>query len=208
MRCRTPRKGPRRPSPKAPVIDQELADLASVIAEYSLDNNAYGWFRPPWRDGQLPARLALEAARTEGIFNNEMLDDFADASVLIGLSPRSPMGSTTIRYEEAGKVYQRLIYPKVNTPMAMLVSASMRCLQLFLANSHGGGEVYNEVLIPAFLPVEPSLVENIVLEFRCLDAIGVTHHLRGDRNDRQRAAFTTAWRRGLYLAAYSLPPAF
>lgn len=181
-------------------IDNELAQLAEVLAEMQLDNTAYGWFRPPWRRGEWPVQLCLEAAR---LTFDSVSEDYNAARDLAS----APIHDGYV-YEAAGALYNRLVQPKVNTDCARFIAAAMRCLQLKIANSHGGGVVYNEVMIPAFLSVEPRLVENAVLEYRCLDSIGTTHFLAGDRNDRQRAAFTTAWRRGLYLAAYSLPPAF
>jgi hypothetical protein len=50
-------------------------------------------------------------------------------------------------------------------------------------------------------------VADDILEHRCRDSIGTTAVFQGDSNDRQRGAFRTAWSRGLYLAAYSLPAA-
>src|SRR5215813_6878381 len=68
-KCRAPRKGikraPRRP--QAADHDGELAELASVIAEYSLDNNAEGWFKPAWRDGWNAVELAVRAAADYGL---------------------------------------------------------------------------------------------------------------------------------------------
>jgi hypothetical protein len=188
-------------------LDDELIELASVLAEYQLDNNAYGWFRPPWRNGDWATRLPLYVARLDSIFDETTREDLSKASAILSSYGRTGLPNTLI-YEEAGTIYRQMVQPKLNTPSAGLIAASMRCLQLFVSNSHGGGAVYNEVLIPAFLGIEPDLVENAVLEYRCLDSIGTTHILKGDRNDRQRAAFTTAWRRGLYLAAYALSPAF
>jgi hypothetical protein len=75
------------------------------------------------------------------------------------------------------------------------------------AKSDGGGEVYNAILIRPFSRLLPELVEHLVLEHRCQDSIGVSAVLKGDTNDRLRRAFTTAWKRGLYQAAYALPQA-
>jgi hypothetical protein len=188
-------------------LDDELIELASVLAEYQLDNNAYGWFRPLWRGGEWATKLPLHVACMSEIFDRDTKEELVKATALINGWDRTGLTPTLV-YETAGKLYQQMVQPKLNTPSAGFIAASMRCLQLLVSNSHGGGAVYNEILIPAFLGIEPDLVENAVLEYRCLDSIGTTHILKGDRNDRQRAAFTTAWRRGLYLAAYSLPPAF
>ena len=195
------RKGKLRPQPRI-LDDPDLIQLASVLAEYQLDNNAYGWFRPPWRDGEWAIGLAKAAATVRGVFDGFGSGTEHDVEELIDSAPRD-----ALTYERAGELYRDLVQPKINTDTARLFAAALRCLQLKIANSHGGGAVYNEVLIPAFLPIKASLVEGLVLDFRCNDAIGTSRQLRNDRNDRQRSAFTTAWKRGLYLAAYSIQPA-
>lgn len=88
-----------------------------------------------------------------------------------------------------------------------MTRAALRCLQALVAKSDGGGEVYNAILIGPFSTVLPEDVHNLVLEYRCRDSIGTTAELQNDANDRQRRAFSIAWKRGLYHAAYSLPPA-
>ena len=203
------RKGKLRPKPRrTDPVDEDLHDLAVVLSEFNLDNNAYGWFRPPWRNGEWAAGLAKHVA--------EIVEDpgHPSGTLLCGLawnlidSPRASVGAYREHYEKAGQLYNQLVAPHFNTDRTRLTAAALRCLQLKIANSDGGGAVYNEVLIPAFLPIEPALVERAVLEFRCNDSIGTTSVLQGDHNDRQRHAFTIAWRRGLYLAAYSIPPAY
>lgn len=194
------RKGKKR-THKQPPVDDDLNMLASVLAEMQLDNNAYGWFRPPWRDGINAARLARMAAFR--IDPAEMCSD-ESATLISSLV----MANEARVYEQAGEIYSKLVQTRVNTDAARLLAACVRCLQLKIARSDGGGDVYNEILIPAFLPIELAIVSDIVLDFRCQDSIGTTSRLRGDHNDRQRAAFKIAWQRGLYLAAYSLPAAY
>lgn len=177
--------------------------LASVIGEFQLDNNAYGWFRPPWRDGANAVKLTHAVAQAPGIADGIGLAAERDAAKLLS----EPWIDPNL-YERAGSIYNALVQPKINTNTARLLAAGLRCMQLKLARSDGGGAVYNEVLIPVFLPLEPKHTASLVLQHRCLDAIGTSHHLKGDRNDRQRQAFRIAWERGLYLAAYSLPPAY
>jgi len=181
--CRTPRRPPK--------LDPELANLAAVIAEYQLDNNAYGWFRMPWRDGWNAVRLAHAVGQEQ---------------------PNSgPLGLSFTRHDCANdpSLYwaaeERLIDRTLilNAPQR----AALRCLQVLIANSSGGGEAYNAILIPAFLHVPEAVAAPFILEARCRDSIGTTAQLQGDANDRQRAAFRTAWSRGLYMAAYSIPPA-
>ena len=196
-------RAPRRVKP-----DEDLMELASVLAEHQLDANAYGWFRPPWRNGEWAIALAKHVAFI--IEPEEELLASIDEMLLIR-SARELLGDAHRNagtYEAAGRIHSALVQPKINTNTTRLLAAALRCLQLKIANSHGGGHTYNEVLIPAFLPLDTKLVADAVLDFRCNDAIGTSRQLRGDRNDRQRHAFTIAWRRGLFLAAYALPQAF
>lgn len=196
------RKGKKRVR-KQPPVDDDLNMLASVLAEMQLDNTAYGWFRPSWRNGVWAAKLAMAVAFSEGIFDGVGIPDELAARVLVNGG-----WSAFDAYEQAGALYTRFVTSKMNTNTARLIGAALRCMQLKIAHSDGGGGVYNEILIPMFLPLEPRLIEHHVLEFRCHDSIGTTSHLMNDHNDRQRRAFRIAWERGLYLAAYSLPPAY
>lgn len=195
------KKGGQR-APRKPDLDDDLHHLASVIGEFQLDNTAYGWFRSPWRDGMNAMLLAREVAKAPGVADGLGMSVEGDAMKLLEHGLVEPN-----LYELAGSVYTALVQPKINTNTVKLLAVALRCLQLRIARSDGGGVVYNELLIPVFLPLEPKYIEHLVLEYRCRDAIGTTHHLRSDRNDRQREAFRIAWQRGLYLAAYSIPPA-
>lgn len=197
------RKGKKRAAPKVrPEIDEDLHTLASVIAEYQLDDNAYGWFRPPWKDGRNAALLAAHTAYTSTVYDGVRHSEESAAFALI----RSDWDENA--YELAGTLYTFFVQSKMNTNTARLLGAALRCMQLKIARSDGGGAVYNEILIPMFLPLEPRAVADLMLEHRCLDSIGTTAQLQGDRNDRQRSAFRIAWQRGLYLAAYAIPRAF
>lgn len=198
------RKAPRRTHRPTP-IDDDLAELAGVLSEYALDNTAYGWFRPPWRDGVNAINLAMVAAMSARLTSPNAYLDVTNAREILGLITE-PTVNSTLAYEQAGRLYNSLIQPKVNTDPVRFLAAALRCFQLKIANSHGGGTVYNEILVAAFLPVEPALVESSVLEHRCRDALGTTSHLQGDKHDRERSAFSIAWKRGLYFAAYSIRP--
>jgi hypothetical protein len=168
-----------------------MAQLAAVIAEYTLDNNAANWFKLPWRDGWNAIELAERAADRTG--------DVTDDGWLHAVCDCRLMGP------DVYWIAQDRLSP-VTTPCGLL-RAGLRCLQVMLAKSDGGGEVYNAILLGAFSSRSPEIMMDLVLEYRCRDSIGTTAVLCGDRNDRLRRAFTTAWKRGLYLAAYSLPPA-
>ncbi len=191
-KCRAPRKGIKRPPrrPRAADHDGELAELASALAEYSLDNNAHGWFRPSWRDGWNAVELATRAG--VGFSHDE-------ASTWLEEIYNRRNAHPSVYWTA-----QDLLASNISTKM---IRAALRCLQALIANSHGGGEVYNAILVGPFSERLPEEVFDLVLEYRCRDSIGTTAQLQGDTNDRQRRAFSIAWNRGLYLAAYSLPPA-
>ena len=191
MRRCAARKTPRRAPAKAPTIDQELLDFAAVIAEHTLENNAHGWFHTPWRDGWNAVGLAYELAVPDTFrwLNDVLLHKQAEPQL----------------YWQAEDRLIELAAQNQNT--VMMERAALRCLQVLVANSSGGGHAYNAILISAFSLPAPAEVVDDVLEYRCRDSIGTTAVLQGDSNDRLRGAFRTAWTRGLYVAAYSLPQA-
>jgi hypothetical protein len=166
-----------------------MIELAEVIAEHALDNNAENWFRLPWRNGWNAVELAATAT----------VD--ASDSWLLDVCACVPRPTSDDIYWAAQDRLSSTITP------SRMMRAGLRCLQALLAKSDGGGEVYNAILRTPFANVYPESVAHLVLEYRCRDSIGVSAGLIGDVNDRLRRAFTTAWKRGLYLASYSLPPA-
>ncbi len=200
------------PKVKPPRIDDDLTELATVLDEYRLDNNSRGWFHPAWRNGWNAVALAWacwkDATRMEreGI-NKEHpsqiqrdIGEFLDDAI----TRRVPSAEAYWRINEFlqacttdEKLSSRHLY------------AALRCMQVLISNSSGGGEVYNMILKLAFEPIYESVeIADLVLEHRCMDAINSTAKLQNDRFDRQRRAFSIAWRRGLYLAAYSISPIF
>lgn len=185
-----PRKAKKRSSIRPKVEDHELAELASVLAEYTLDNNAGGWFRPPWRDGWNAVKLATTACEDNGEL---------ELAFLRGACTRALQPNSNEIYEIAGDYWA--------TAADKMLRAALRCLQVLIAKSDGGGEVYNAILITPFAERLPEDVFDLVLEHRCRDSIGTTAVLQGDINDRQRRAFSIAWKRGLYIAAYAIGPA-
>lgn len=195
MRCKAPRKGPRR-RPVKPIVDDEMAELAAVIAEHKLDNSAENWFRIPWRNGWNAIELAMNA--NTRVYSTEFNERHADPWLVDVCRDRT----TT---EDIYWIAQDRLATTI-TPSSMK-RAALRCLQILLAKSDGGGEVYNAILLGPFSSLLPEHVADLVMEYRCRDSIGVSSTLLGDRNDRLRRAFVTAWSRGLYLAAYSLPAA-
>lgn len=205
-KCKTPgRKGPKRQPAardrKPAKLDDEMLELASVISEFQLDNNVFGWFRPPWRNGWCAVELAFEA----------WLLLFRATSTEVSQGVGRYFKVVVDRKLTSNESYMQASDDLTALSLhggdgAQMLMAAIRCYQVFLANSSGGGEVYNEILKRAFDSLDPIGIEDLILDWRCLDAIGTTPSLRQDANDRLRRAFITAWRRGLYLAAYSLPP--
>jgi hypothetical protein len=188
-KCRE-RKGIKRPPrrPQASDHDYELAELAAVLSEYTLDHNADGWFKPAWNDGWNAVELAARvAARND-----------SDMRWLLAVCDKRE--ALPKHYEEANDRLCTLSCKR-------LTRAALRCLQVLIANSHGGGEVYNAILVGPFSDEAREDVAKDVLEYRCRDSIGTTAQLQGDGADRQRRAFSIAWKRGLFKAAYAIKPA-
>lgn len=201
------RKPPKRAAAKPP-IDDDLAELVSMLAESKLDDNATGWFQVPWRDGWAAARLGIDCwyAVTTNLANTG-----AATARQVGtwikarnISPRIYEHAEIVLLDASADVFRR------GAPDARFLVAALRCVQLLIANSSGGGHGYNDVLRLAVERVPDSFISMIapqVKKARCFDAIGVELGLRNDKNDKLRRAFSIAWDRGLYQAAYALPRA-
>ncbi len=193
-------KDPSRKKPKRrPVVEsQEAIDhaaLMAVLLENKLSNNAQGWFELPWRSGWNAAGLCLAISDRTTKFN---LDDVAISTALRGWILMRASG---------GLIYERAESMRLLAKNASL-SMALRCLQLEIASSSGGGHVYNDLLKILFQDLEESQYhfEGLVLDARCRDAIGVAVQLQNDENDRFRRAFKIAWSGGLYHAAYAIGP--
>ena len=197
------KKARRRPAriehPKQPQLDDELQELAVVLDEHRLEANAENWFSVPWRDGWNAVALASDFYGA---------DDYTEVTseerhiwkwletVIEKRDDRSHI------YWEATEYLQQCTRFETK-----YLSAALRCLQVLLANSSGGGTVYNAILKAASDKLVPiQLHSDIILEYRCCDAIGTTSVMQNDQHDRLRRAFVIAWQRGLYQAAYSLRP--
>jgi hypothetical protein len=208
------RKQKRLAHPKQPKIEfnDELRELAIALDEHRLDNNVKGWFTVPWRSGWNAIKLALWAfdcnhdlqfasPREQAIYN--WLKE------LVKFDPFTMVTHGGKVYFEAGDLIQGIDATGVTSreEVSPLLYAALRCVQVYTAHSDGGGEVFNVILKMAFerAGVPDHLFEDVVLEARCLDAIGTTSAMCGDTNDRWRRAFSIAWKRGLFQAAYALP---
>jgi hypothetical protein len=198
-------KPQREPKP----LDDDLNELAAILDEHKLDQNAQGWFVVPWRDGWNAVMLAWESWRSlvDSRTDAELeIDIFLKNQLRLYQNPNASHGAM------AGLAYERareLIEEHASALPTRHLLTALRCLQALLSNSHGGGHVYNTLLQLAFGKTEPDhLLEELVLEYRCRDAIGTTVVMQGNSLDRHRRAFTIAWKRGLYLAAYAIAPAW
>jgi len=187
------RKPAKKVHPKQPKIDDDLAELASVLDEYRLDLNSDGWFTVPWRDGWNAVGFAISLSDPQ---------DDADREALTFINTTfHDRRSDAYVYWQASEFLQSL-----GRDINMVTSAALRCLQVTTSNSSGGGAVFNAILSRALTELPVNYIIEHVLEWRCRDAIGTTSFLQGDLHDRRRRAFKIAWERGLFLAAYAIRP--
>lgn len=195
----------RKPKPikERKEVDDDLQELAEVLDEHRLDQNAAGWFTVPWRVGYYAASLGLACFR-ENADKFHPFQSPREKEIYDWLAETLTTGQRYDHlYWQAGEFLQRIDLENVS----QYLFAALRCFQVWVSNSDGGGEVYNYILKSAFDKTEPShLLEDVVLEWRCRDALGVSSVLQSDHNDRKRRAFVIAWRRGLFHAAYSIAP--
>jgi hypothetical protein len=193
------RKPPKRARPKTtppPKIDADLAELALALDE-SKHTTATHWQQVPWRKGCYAVSLALTAA---GRLNEKLRADEDTRLIaladLVGRPPYLP-GS----YESGEMILEMLTEHPAPPVINIAMRATVRCWQLLVSHSDSGGHGYNAVLTR----LAEHLLPSEVLYWRCRDAIGVFPALLNNADDKLRRAFTIAWGRGLYRAAYSLP---
>lgn len=186
------KKPKRKPIENAESIDLEF--LSQVLDENRLEHDSEGWFTIPWRDGWNAVTLAHRLCPTWDALG-------AKNFMTIAISKRDASNQTYWQCDE----YLSQISTNIGVD-ATFIYAALRCLQVLSSNSSGGGEVYNTILRRAVdksgCNVED--IENSILIYRCLDAIGVGPLLMNDPHDRYRRAFTIAWKRGLFHAAYAI----
>lgn len=201
MAKRQRRKPPKR-KPVTPPIDPDLRELAEALDEFRLDRNAEGWFTLPWRDGRNAARLAADVADSilGDNFHTPLMRSAVMRSAIAYVNEHSKV------YTPSNEIYwmcEELIrsLPEINGWHA--ARAALLCLQRWSSNSDAGGTAYNAWLRNG---LGSDVTELQVIEHRCHDALGVGPQLRGDAGDKQRRAFVLAWKRGLFHAAYALPP--
>jgi hypothetical protein len=186
------RKGPKRVPAKAPKIDPELAQIAQLLDEHRLETNATGWFKLPWRNGYFATALALE-----------VFDCAAERDAIT-----IPSALSDARHHIQKMTYEELDDLRHGMPiyhfLSRYIRGAIRCRQLLLSKSDGGGYGYNDVLRVA---VGDHVGEEQMIEWRARDALNV---LPADRStqawESARKTFELAWKRGLYHAAYAIKP--
>jgi hypothetical protein len=200
---RDPSRKAKRKAPREYEIDDDLAELASVLDDNRTVYNLQGWLSVPWRSGFCAARVPLD-----------IWDAWADH--------KAPRLANTLRLLLQGSDIDPAVYETAEEVIAeagvlhyggdrwaRLIQTAGRCIQLQIARSSGGGCVYNDVLRTSLEIVdrrgESQDLTEIMLNARCLDAIGTVAQLQNNAFDRERRAFVIAWKRGLYQAAYSIP---
>jgi hypothetical protein len=163
----------------------------------------------PWRNGWNAAQLACSALREfrDGKSHAYWWSEWAWLGTLVRENLRTPTHDPEIYW----KIQYGFEDPVTQAARPMFLRAGLRCAQLMVANSStGDGSIFNAILQPAFeaSDLETNVLAPIVETNRCRDALGVPGpSLTNDTNDYLRRAFSIAWRRRLYAAAYSLPPA-
>lgn len=187
------RKKPKRKAPKSEdAIDLDF--LTSVLDENRLEHDSEGWFTIPWRDGWNAIHLAHKLCPTWDSLG-------AKNFLTIAISRRDASNEAYWQCDE----YISQLGTNIGVDPTFLYAA-MRCLQVLSSNSSGGGEVYNTILRRAVdkSGLDAKDIEDEILMHRCLDAIGVGPLLMNDPFDRYRRAFSIAWKRGLFHAAYAI----
>lgn len=197
MPKKPPRKPPRRKPPRQHLIDDDLVALAQILDERRVDSNPDGWFSILWRDGWNAVSLALDAytaAAAIAAWSANVPPEYTAAETLI--MSRKQDGQA---YHEATDLLGSIPHRMQGTAA---LRAALRCYQLMITRAHG--EHFNEILRAH---ATDDFTADLVMLWRCRDAIGVFPQLQNDASDRRRRAFTIAWSRGLYHAAYAIGPA-
>ena len=162
----------------------------------------------PWRNGWNAALFAASAAKE--------MERRSRAPAFVGdLRHQHLMG--LLEPALRSRAYwdlQNLIESSRTIEEGPFARAAYRCAQVMLTESGSGdGSIFNAILerpLETLARSAESLtvaLTSFMEQARCHDALGIPGpSLQNDRNDYLRRAFSIAWRRRLYAAAYSLPP--
>lgn len=190
-------KQQRRKPKRRPIVDEkvdekaELAELVELLFEHKLDGNAANWLTLPWRSGWNAIGLALDVAGrsvTWGKQTNWL-------NLLLEGMPVEP-AAYLIADEYLLEVCRNGYHEQA-------IRVALRCLQMMIARSDGAGHNYNHAL----QSVVGAISSEQMIKWRAFDALNYDHRTPiTPAVERGRRAFTIAWRRGLFHAAYALPP--
>lgn len=165
-----------------------MRELLAVLVESKADYNVAGWLSVPWRDGWNAARLALNITLGSSEYNR-----IAGMHNLVDL-----MWVEGTRSARAYAELEEMLHEIRWSAATPALRAAMRCMQVVIANSDGGGHVENAILEGVVFGEH----EQLMLDARRIDAVG---HDISPVGERRRQAFLTAWRKGLYRVAYAIP---
>lgn len=190
-------KQQRRKPKRRPILDEkvdekaELAELAELLFEHKLDGNAANWLTLPWRSGWNAIGLALDVAGVSVTWHkqtnwlNLLLEGMPVEPAAYLIADEYLLEVCRNGYHEQG------------------IRAALRCLQMMIAKSDGAGHNFNHAL----QAIHEAIASEQMIKWRAFDALNYDHRtLITPAVERGRRAFTIAWRRGLFHAAYALPP--
>lgn len=214
---RVTRKPPRRKQPRERtpdrdvegrlIIDDDLAELAIALDAQRLDKNAVGWFSVPWRFGWNALALAQHVAR-----QHETLEVKSEILSYVAGAYGIHRADAEIYFRLGEYLERGSAFPDAPAPRQLheLTRACLRVYQTIIAHSDAGGEAYNAILRPVFEKLLPEDIEDPVLFWRRVDALGDPESAGNPRFPHETIirgrirAFDLAWSRGLYRAAYAV----
>lgn len=193
------RKGPKRKPAKEPIIDDDLRRIAEMLDEHRTETNAVGWFSLPWKNGECAMRLALVVYQRETLSSVSIPTALSEAAADLW---NVGFGIGGLTYEDLDDYRYKL---PISHHLSPFIHAAIRCRQLQLSKSDGGGHVYNDVLFPK---IGGLVTEDDMITWRAKDALMPPGDLwrTSQAWERARKTFELAWKRGLYHAAYAIKP--
>ncbi len=189
------RKKPKRRPRKEP-IHPDLLTIAAALDEHRLETNSDGWFKIPWRYGENAVQLALD------VYYAEAPKIVAGVPVALWQPTSDLFHSRSMLGLSYAQLDEYLYTLPIGHELSKYVRAAIRCRQLLIAQSSGGGHVYNDVLKIA---LEGEVTEEQMIKRRALDALGLDHN-QNPAAWKNFKPFELAWKRGLFHAAYALKP--